>query len=267
MNVTAGARPAAGQATASKPAQACAANASFRARQEATKQPPSLCRKLSNSQRQRRTYWWPAPRALTTRAWLPRLRRRHSRLLQAESTETPARRSRAAADPERKAKSRQPSWQGQARRMRRAARRMARNATRADCQQGQESRARQAMRQNPATAVRYQKKLARANRRVSKSVQATARNNARVAFVVMADGSIGDLQLAESSGSAELDQFALALVRQAGTVPAHSTRDRQIKLGIQSAQSVRFESLASSSQPIHQSSQSQSRKDSQCTSP
>ncbi|CAN7475769.1 TonB family protein [Mesorhizobium sp. LjNodule214] len=64
-----------------------------------------------------------------------------------------------------------------------------------------------------------QKKLARANRRVSKSVQAKARNNARVVFVVMADGSISDLQLAESSGSAELDQFALTLVRQQAPFP------------------------------------------------
>ncbi|UVK36508.1 TonB family protein [Mesorhizobium sp. AR10] len=64
-----------------------------------------------------------------------------------------------------------------------------------------------------------QKKLARANRRVSKSVQAKARNNARVVFVVMADGSISDLQLAESSGSPELDQFALTLVRQQAPFP------------------------------------------------
>ncbi|RTL99232.1 MAG: TonB family protein [Hyphomicrobiales bacterium] len=64
-----------------------------------------------------------------------------------------------------------------------------------------------------------QKKLARANRRVSKSVQAKARNNARVMFVIMADGTIGDLQLAESSGSDELDQFALKLVRQQAPFP------------------------------------------------
>ncbi|TIT90088.1 MAG: TonB family protein, partial [Mesorhizobium sp.] len=64
-----------------------------------------------------------------------------------------------------------------------------------------------------------QKKLARANRRVSKSVQAKARNNARVVFVVAADGSISDLQLAESSGSAELDQFALTLVRKQAPFP------------------------------------------------
>ncbi|MDX8459779.1 energy transducer TonB family protein [Mesorhizobium humile] len=64
-----------------------------------------------------------------------------------------------------------------------------------------------------------QKRLARANRRVSKSVQAQARNNARVVFVVAADGSISDLQLAESSGSAELDQFALTLVRKQAPFP------------------------------------------------
>ena len=64
-----------------------------------------------------------------------------------------------------------------------------------------------------------QKKLARANRRVSKAIQEKANNNARVVFVVMADGSIGDVQLAESSGSAELDQFALKLVRQQAPFP------------------------------------------------
>ena len=64
-----------------------------------------------------------------------------------------------------------------------------------------------------------QKKLARANRRVSKSIQAKARNNARVVFVVAADGSVSDLQLAESSGSAELDQFALTLVRKQAPFP------------------------------------------------
>ncbi|MDG4880185.1 TonB family protein [Mesorhizobium sp. WSM4884] len=64
-----------------------------------------------------------------------------------------------------------------------------------------------------------QKKLARANRRVSKSVQAKARNNARVVFIVAADGSISDLQLAESSGSAELDEFALTLVRKQAPFP------------------------------------------------
>lgn len=64
-----------------------------------------------------------------------------------------------------------------------------------------------------------QKKLARANRRVSKAIQEKALNNARVVFVVAADGSISDLQLAESSGSAELDQFALKLVRQQAPFP------------------------------------------------
>ncbi|MEI9401272.1 energy transducer TonB [Mesorhizobium argentiipisi] len=64
-----------------------------------------------------------------------------------------------------------------------------------------------------------QKKLARANRRVSKSIQAKARNNARVVFVVAADGSVSDLQLAESSGSDDLDQFALKLVRQQAPFP------------------------------------------------
>jgi len=68
-------------------------------------------------------------------------------------------------------------------------------------------------------SVEVQNKLVRANRHVSKKIQEKARNNARVVFVVMADGSIGDLQLAESSGSAELDQFALKLVRQQAPFP------------------------------------------------
>lgn len=40
-----------------------------------------------------------------------------------------------------------------------------------------------------------------------------------VAFVVLANGSITDLQLAKSSGSPELDQFALNLVRQQAPFP------------------------------------------------
>ncbi len=74
-----------------------------------------------------------------------------------------------------------------------------------------------------AAASRYSgevaSKLARANRRVSKSAQATARNNAMVAFVVLANGDIADLQLAKSSGSPELDQFALELVRKQAPFP------------------------------------------------
>ena len=74
-----------------------------------------------------------------------------------------------------------------------------------------------------AAASRYSgevaSKLARANRRVSKSAQTTARNNALVAFVVLANGNIVDLQLAKSSGSPELDQFALELVRKQAPFP------------------------------------------------
>lgn len=74
-----------------------------------------------------------------------------------------------------------------------------------------------------AAASRYSgevaSKLARANRRVSKSAQTKARNNAMVAFVVLANGSVTDLQLAKSSGSPELDQFALNLVRQQAPFP------------------------------------------------
>ncbi len=74
-----------------------------------------------------------------------------------------------------------------------------------------------------AAASRYSgevaSKLARANRHVSKSAQTTARNNALVAFVVLANGNIVDLQLAKSSGSPELDQFALELVRKQAPFP------------------------------------------------
>lgn len=74
-----------------------------------------------------------------------------------------------------------------------------------------------------AAASRYSgevaSKLARANRRVSKSAQTTARNNALVAFVVLANGNIVDLQLAKSSGSPELDRFALDLVRKQAPFP------------------------------------------------
>ncbi|MCZ8547666.1 TonB family protein [Mesorhizobium qingshengii] len=74
-----------------------------------------------------------------------------------------------------------------------------------------------------AAASRYSgevaSKLARANRRVSKAAQTKARNNAMVAFVVLANGNISDLQLAKSSGSPELDKFALELVRQQAPFP------------------------------------------------
>ncbi|WP_292156304.1 TonB family protein [Mesorhizobium sp.] len=62
-------------------------------------------------------------------------------------------------------------------------------------------------------------KLAKANRLVSKSAQAKALNNATVSFVVLVNGSVTDLQLAKSSGSPELDQFALNLVRQQAPFP------------------------------------------------
>ncbi|WP_245478231.1 MULTISPECIES: energy transducer TonB [unclassified Mesorhizobium] len=62
-------------------------------------------------------------------------------------------------------------------------------------------------------------KLAKANRLVSKSAQAKALNNATVSFVVLANGRVTDLELAKSSGSRELDQFALNLVRQQSPFP------------------------------------------------
>lgn len=62
-------------------------------------------------------------------------------------------------------------------------------------------------------------KLARANRLVSRAAQTEARNNATVSFVVLANGSVTNLKLARSSGSPELDQFALNLVREQAPFP------------------------------------------------
>lgn len=62
-------------------------------------------------------------------------------------------------------------------------------------------------------------KLRRVARRISSSASAKARGNARIAFVVAANGGIGGLRLVASSGSPELDQAALAIVRRAAPFP------------------------------------------------
>lgn len=64
-----------------------------------------------------------------------------------------------------------------------------------------------------------QEKLNRASRRVSKPAQAKATNNAAVSFVTTADGGVFDIKLVRSSGSPELDKFALALVKRVAPYP------------------------------------------------
>lgn len=62
-----------------------------------------------------------------------------------------------------------------------------------------------------------QRKLARANRQISRATQAEATHNAWVSFVINADGSVTDVKLDRSSGSQTLDKFAVAMVK--GTAP------------------------------------------------
>lgn len=64
-----------------------------------------------------------------------------------------------------------------------------------------------------------QKKLSRASRRVSQSAQAKAVTNAAVSFVTTANGGVKDVRLVRSSGSAELDKFAVALVKSVAPYP------------------------------------------------
>ncbi|OCX16283.1 hypothetical protein QV13_15680 [Mesorhizobium hungaricum] len=64
-----------------------------------------------------------------------------------------------------------------------------------------------------------QGKLDRANRRVSRATQAKALSNAVVSFIVMADGGVVDVRLMRSSGSPELDKFAVALVKGVAPYP------------------------------------------------
>lgn len=62
-----------------------------------------------------------------------------------------------------------------------------------------------------------QRKLARANRQISRATQAEATHNAWVSFVINADGSVTDVKLDRSSGSQTLDKFAVEMVK--GTAP------------------------------------------------
>jgi protein TonB len=63
------------------------------------------------------------------------------------------------------------------------------------------------------------RKLSRVNRGVPPSVQATARNNAVVTFVIGSRGGIDELRILQSSGSANFDQVVLGIVRKAAPFP------------------------------------------------
>ena len=62
-------------------------------------------------------------------------------------------------------------------------------------------------------------KLRRVARSLSRSAQASARNNAQVSFVVNTGGDVGTLRLVKSSGSPGLDEAALAIIRRAAPFP------------------------------------------------
>lgn len=63
------------------------------------------------------------------------------------------------------------------------------------------------------------RKLGSVNRTLPPSLQLTARNNAIVAFVVGSKGTIDELRILESSGSAAFDKAALGIVRKAAPFP------------------------------------------------
>jgi protein TonB len=63
------------------------------------------------------------------------------------------------------------------------------------------------------------RKLSRVNRAVPPSVQLTARNNAVVTFVIGSRGGIDELRILQSSGSPNLDQVVLGIVRKAAPFP------------------------------------------------
>ncbi|MEO5755503.1 MAG: TonB family protein [Mesorhizobium sp.] len=63
------------------------------------------------------------------------------------------------------------------------------------------------------------RKLSRVNRGVPPSVQATARGNAVVTFVIGGKGNINELRILESSGSENFDQAVLGIVRKAAPFP------------------------------------------------
>lgn len=62
-------------------------------------------------------------------------------------------------------------------------------------------------------------KIGRAAGRISRSVRASANNDVQVAFTVSANGALGGLRIARSSGSAALDKAALDAVRRAAPFP------------------------------------------------
>ena len=62
-------------------------------------------------------------------------------------------------------------------------------------------------------------KLRRASRGISGSALAKARNDVQVSFTVDANGAVGGVRIARSSGSPELDQAALAIIRRAAPFP------------------------------------------------
>ncbi|UVK36509.1 TonB family protein [Mesorhizobium sp. AR10] len=62
-------------------------------------------------------------------------------------------------------------------------------------------------------------KLRRAVRGIPRSARAKARNDVQVSFTVNANGGVGGIRVARSSGSPELDAAALAVVRRAAPFP------------------------------------------------
>ncbi|KQZ98489.1 hypothetical protein ASD64_16100 [Mesorhizobium sp. Root157] len=62
-------------------------------------------------------------------------------------------------------------------------------------------------------------KLRRAVRSISRSARSKASRDVHVAFVVNAGGSVGGVSVVHSSGSPELDQAAIAMVRRAAPFP------------------------------------------------
>ncbi|MGB3832040.1 MAG: TonB family protein, partial [Mesorhizobium sp.] len=62
-------------------------------------------------------------------------------------------------------------------------------------------------------------RLRRAVRSISSLARMRARSDVQVAFVVDAGGGVGGIRVIRSSGSPELDQAALAVVRRAAPFP------------------------------------------------
>lgn len=62
-------------------------------------------------------------------------------------------------------------------------------------------------------------KLRRAARGISRSVRRQAKNDVQVGFTISAGGGVSGVRITRSSGSPELDQMALAVVRRAAPFP------------------------------------------------